>query len=154
MKIPIDYPGFEGRNLVLCTENYFRDAKIMIDGRSLPRTNDCYLVRNNQGEQIIIRLAINAFVPDIFIEGEKYEIKMGWSKFDWLGCCLPLVLCISGPLWSLVSITLCLLCAGIYRSDLSLRPRLALYLLSTLVPFLGFILTLVSLEHPADIIGW
>ncbi len=154
MKVPIDYPGFEGRGLVLCLENYFREAKIMVDGRSLPRINDCYLVRNNQGEQVIIRIQENGFYPDVYIDAEKFDLKVSWNKCDWLGCFLPLVLCISGPLWSLIGIIFCFLSMAVYRSNLHPRTRLALYYLITLLPFCIFVFMLRRLQNPGDIFGW
>jgi len=154
MKISIKYPGFEGRELVLYTENRYRGSKILLDGRALVSTNDCYLARNNNGDQVIIRVKEKPYVADIFIDGEKFEIKWDLNKSDVLACFFPMVLCISGPLWTLVGIAISGLSVGIYRSQLSPRIKLTLFWVTTGIPLAAFLYVLASLKNPGDIVGW
>ena len=152
MNIPIQHPGFEGRKLTLFTETQLRNAKIMIDGRALPLTNGCYLVRNNDGEQVIIRIKETSFFPEVFIDGEKIEIAWKLSQYEWLGGFIPLLVCLGGPLWTLFGVVFCFLSLGIYRSQLPPRMKLMLFVTTSLFPLMVFFLILGSSETP--LIGW
>ncbi|MEK7830214.1 MAG: hypothetical protein AAB401_03965 [Acidobacteriota bacterium] len=155
MKIPINYPGFEGRGLTLYTENLYRRHKIMLDGRALVSTNnECFLARNNNGDQVIIRVDYNPHVPNIFIDGEKADLNLALDKSDAFACLLPMVLCISGPLWTLVGIAISGLSFGIYRSELAPRIKRLLFWTTIWTPIAAFLYVLRSLENPGDIVGW
>ncbi len=154
MKIPINYPGFEGRGLTLYTENRYRRYKLMLDGRALVCTNECFLARNNNGDQVIIRVEYDPYVPNVFIEGEKVEIKWGLDKSDAFACFLPMALGICGPLWALVGLAISGMSYSIYRSELSPRIKLTLFWATIGIPIAAFLYVLRSLENPGDIVGW
>jgi hypothetical protein len=124
MEIAIDSPGFEGRGLKYQTRGLIAGAKIIIDGNSVQRQKQGYLVRNNNGEDVTIKLKSKlAFIDPVQkIEVDGKEINLApplqWYQYIWM--CIPILLVVAGGvLGAVCGVVAAYISADVFRSNMS-----------------------------------
>jgi hypothetical protein len=98
MEFPIQYPGFEGRNLSVRLPGFLSNAKVMLDGKPVEGKKGRHQLLDSQGNTVELRLKPNFFdaVPKVEIAGKAIELAppLPWHAYVWSG--LPLLLVVAG----------------------------------------------------------
>lgn len=96
--IPIALEGFEERGLIYRVRGIFRSGQLIIDGQPLHRRRRQYLLRDNQGREVAVRLKRNLVdpIPKLQVEGRVLDLlpPLKWYEYLWAG--LPLLLVVAG----------------------------------------------------------
>jgi len=95
MDIPLEVKGFEGRGLKLEAKK-FGGERLSIDGNPLKPVKGKIVVKNNQGQDIEIKLKKNPVlfeVEQIEINGQLIRVKapLTWYQYAWGGFPILLV---------------------------------------------------------------
>jgi hypothetical protein len=87
MDIPIEYSGFEGRGLSLRTAGLFSGPKILIDNQLVMKQQGQYVVRDNRGEQVVIRIKNRLLdpIPNLYIGGNLVELARPLKGHEYEG---------------------------------------------------------------------
>ena len=150
LDIPVQYEGFEGKRLAVRPAGWLSGPKLLVDGTPARREKGRYLVRNNTGNQVEVKLKYQLDpVPKIEIAGRVLELArpLRWYEYVWM--CLPLLLLfIGGAVGGLCGGGGVYVNAHIFRSD---RSSVAKYLLTgvvsvgAVVAYVGLVMVLVVL---------
>jgi ABC-type sugar transport system permease subunit len=88
-EIPIEVPGFEGRNLKVIDNDIFKPYDIHIDGQKVRRTRFKYIVTDNNGKETEIKFIWNILLDacKISIKDQVFIIKepLHWYQYLWAG---------------------------------------------------------------------
>lgn len=101
METIIDFPGFEGRQLVLRASGMFSSAKLFLDGQPAPQgpKRNQYTLHRNDGSQVVAQLkTINPIspYPQLTIDGQNVPLGKSLKWYQWLWAGLPLLLVVIG----------------------------------------------------------
>ena len=97
MDIPVFYPGFEGRGL-LVRSGLVADAALWVDGAQVKKTKgSCFLV-DNLGRSVEVRFKARPFdpLPRLQIGNETIQLKAPLKAYEYLWAALPLTLILVG----------------------------------------------------------
>jgi hypothetical protein len=94
-EIPIEIPGFEGRNLKVVDNGISKPIQIFIDGKKVGRKGFKFLVTDNEGKEAEIKFMMN-FLFDmgkVSIRNQEFVIKspLRWYQYLWADCPLLMI---------------------------------------------------------------
>ena len=99
MDFPVSYPGFEGQKLIVKSAGIFDwGSKLLYNGSSPKRVKGSYVVKNNSGSEVLIKLK-NDFldpVPKVIIGQDVIQLArpLKWYEYVWVG--FPIILVLQG----------------------------------------------------------
>ena len=97
-EIPIQLEGFGGRRLCVQTASAFSGPKLLIDGAPVKKEKGQYLIRDNGGNHVEVKLKHNFIdpVPIVEVAGRAIELArpLRWYEHVWMG--LPILLVFYG----------------------------------------------------------
>jgi len=101
MEATIEFPGLEGRRLVLRASGMFSKAKLFLDGQPAPRGSKRgqFVLRRNDGSQVIAQLKATNLVspyPQLIIDGQVVPVGEPFKWYQWIWAGLPLALIFVG----------------------------------------------------------
>lgn len=101
METTIDFPGFEGRRLVMRATGLFSSAKLFQDGQPAPKgpKRNQYTLHRNDGSQVVAQIkAINPIspYPQLIIDGQNVPLGESLKWYQWIWAGLPLLLVVIG----------------------------------------------------------
>lgn len=98
MKIPINHPGFAGRELYLQTPGLLSGAQLYLDGTRVQKHKGTYLLRDNAGQETTAKLKATPFdpIPRVQIGDDTIRLAepLKWYEYVWM--CLPVGLLFVG----------------------------------------------------------
>ena len=152
MELSIKYPGFENRNLSLRTAGFFAGAKVVIDNAEVKGKGNVFLVRNNDGKEIEIKL--KGFldpIPVLDIEGKKIRVvdPLKWYQYVWSG--LPILMAFGGgAIGGGLGFMAFWINARLFRSE---KGAVTQYALSGIVSVLSFTVFLIAATAISGALG-
>ncbi len=92
-RLPIDYPGFDGR-LALRPAGFWTAAAIICDGAVAPRKGRTFTVKDSAGQPVLVQLKGFFFdpIPQVLIGGQTIVLARPFAWYEYLLMVLPLVL--------------------------------------------------------------
>jgi hypothetical protein len=120
MDLPLESPDFQARGLAVRLGGFFRGPRIVIDGSEVKGRWRRFLVRNNRGEEVTIRLISNHIdpIPKVMIGSTAIQLArpLEWYEYVWIG--LPILLMFHGGfLGAVCGILAIRLSADIFRGS-------------------------------------
>lgn len=114
MKIHLPIKGFEGRHIILLIR-LIRPPTIQVDGEFISGKNGVFIIRDNTGNEVTIKLKKNWVdsLPRVEIDEVPFPISSTLHWYDYLFIGIPLALAIPGGLFGGL--------VGLFCSLLSLR---------------------------------
>ena len=97
MDFVVRYPGFEGRGLVL-REGLLSGASLWVDGARVKREKGIYVLRDNQGRSVEVKLKPTLLdpIPNVQIGDEKIRLAEPLKAYEYIWAALPLGLIFVG----------------------------------------------------------
>jgi hypothetical protein len=118
MDIPISYPGFEGRGLLL-KDSFVSGTSLWMDGARVNKVNKSYLLRDNQGRSIEVKLKRAGLdpLPRLQIAGDLVRLAEPLKVHEYIWAALPLVLLIGGAIGGGLGGAAAFLNLRVFRTD-------------------------------------
>jgi len=105
MDIAIDTPEFQGRGLAVRPASWFRGPRVVVDGELVKGRRSRFLVRDNHGQEVTVRLIWNRVdpVPNVMVGDRSISLAtpLKWYEAIWI-VWAPLLLVFYGKLLGMV----------------------------------------------------
>lgn len=148
MDIPVNVPGYEGRQLTVHTAGLLSGARVSIDGRAAPKgpRRGEFILQRADGTEDTVTLQGTWLdpVPRLVHNGVTYALAPSFRWYQWVVILLPLCLlaiggCIGGGLGAATT------CANahILRTNMPEPIRMIAAIALTFGAFVVFIITVV-----------
>ncbi|MFH0826498.1 MAG: hypothetical protein V1923_01220 [Candidatus Omnitrophota bacterium] len=89
MDIPVPLKGFENRRLTVRPAGLFVGPKLFMDGALLKPCRRRYLLRNNTGQEVELKIKFNLFdpIPKIWADGDIIRVAapLKTIEYVWIG---------------------------------------------------------------------
>jgi hypothetical protein len=89
MDIPVPLKGFENRRLTVRAAGLLMGPKLFVDGAQVTPCQRRYLLRNNAGQEIELKMKYYLFdpIPKIWVEGDVISLapRLKVIEYAWLG---------------------------------------------------------------------
>jgi hypothetical protein len=96
--IAIETPEFLGRGLAVRTASWLRGPRVVIDGEPVKGHRGRFLVRDNRGQEVTIRLISNHIdpIPKVTVGDRSISLArpLEWYEYVWSG--LPILMALHG----------------------------------------------------------
>ena len=150
MEIAIPQEGFENRRFAVRTAGLLSGPKVLIDGAPAERHKGAYLVRNNQGEAVEVKLKSGLLdpVPRVEIAGQALRLVKPLAWYEYLWMAIPIVLVfIGGALGGLCGAAAVYASARVFRSNQDTAMKFVISTAYSLAAFVAWfaIAVIVSL---------
>ncbi|MCK4541561.1 MAG: hypothetical protein KAU17_04910 [Spirochaetales bacterium] len=141
MEIRIKHERFEGQRLVVKTANFIHGPRLLLNDQILKAKRGKYIVRDNIGNKLLLRLKYNLVdpIPKLEIEGEDIELAppLKWYQYVLIG--LPLVLvAIGGAVGFFIGVITAYANVFISRSSKNTLMKSLLTLGTSIAAIIGF----------------
>lgn len=149
MEIPIGQDRFVGRGLAVRTAGLFTGPRLIIDGAEAKGRRRRYVVRDNSGREVTIRLRTSYVdpIPKVEVDAQVLELarRLRWHEYAWMG--LPILLSLGGgALGALVGMSAVYSSARIFRSERSDVSKYGLTALISVAAVFVFLVLALSIE--------
>lgn len=148
MEIPVNVPGYEGRQLTVHTAGLISGSRVSIDGRAAPkgRRRGEFILRRNDGTEDTVTLQVTALdpVPRLVHNGVTYALAPPFRWYQWVVIALPLcLLAIGGCIGGGIGAATAYANAHILRTNMPEPIRIIVAIAMTLGAFVAFIVIAV-----------
>ena len=144
MDIAVSYPAFNEQRLTVRAAGLFSGPRVILNGQPVLRTKGVYIVRDDRGTDVAVRLKSNFIdpIPTVTIGDENVQIAsaLSWYEYVWVGIPILLVL-VGGALGGGIGFLATYANSRIIRSDHSLGAR---YVLTGLISICAIVVFLVA----------
>ena len=100
MELALEVPEFLGRGLAVRAAGWFSGPRLLLDGSVVKGKRGRYMVRDNRGRDVAIRLISNHIdpIPKVTVEDRPIPLAraLEWYEYVWMG--LPILLAWHGGL--------------------------------------------------------
>jgi hypothetical protein len=98
MKIPVSLKGFENRNFCVRPAGLLFGPQLFVDGARVKTCRGRCTLRNNQGQDIQLKIKFNLIdpIPKINAEGDILELAPRLKKLEYIWLGLPVILLFIG----------------------------------------------------------
>lgn len=149
MDIPIAHQAFQGRGLMVRPAGLLKGPRVVIDGSEVKGRRLRFPVRDNSGNELVIRLRSNGIdpIPKVEMLGQVLELArpLKWNEYLWIG--LPILLALQGGfLGALIGFSATYSSARIFRSDRTAAAKYGLTALISLAAVGVFFVLVILLQ--------
>jgi hypothetical protein len=149
MDLIVSHPAFKQQRLVVRTARFFAGPRILRNDQPVKRTKGTYVVRDDSGTDVALRLSGNFVdpIPILTIDDEKIQLArpLAWYEYVWVG--IPvLLLFVGGALGAAIGIVATYTSSRIIRSDRSVGRRYAFAGLVSICAFITFFVAATALQ--------
>lgn len=149
MELTLNHEKLQGRMLTLQTASFFRGPRLLSGGMPMQGKRGTYTVRDNQGQEIMIKIKGNLLdpIPKVNIDGQELQLAppLAWYEYVWMG--LPIILVFAGgALGALFGISAVYASSRIFRSDRSAASKYLISGLFSVAAVVGFFIVVVLLQ--------
>jgi hypothetical protein len=120
MDIAIETPAFQGRGLAVRPASWFRGPLVVVDGETVKGRRSRFLVRDNHGQEVTIRLISNHIdpIPRVMVGEQTITLArpLEWYEYVWSG--LPILMALhGGALGGICGFVALQKSAGVFRGE-------------------------------------
>jgi len=149
MDLPIEHQAFSGRGLALRPGGFFKGPRLLIDGSEAKGKRLKYLLRDNSGNSVEVRLKSNGLDPIPKVQFADQTIALArpltWYEYAWMS--LPILLVFAGGgLGALFGLFAVYSSTHVFRGHRSTAAKFGLSAVISLGAALAFFVCAVSIE--------
>jgi len=133
MLVDVPHPAFAHQRLSIRPAGLFQGQALCLNGAPVKRRKGAYMVRNDQGEEVVVRLKQNFIdpLPQVVIGAETVSLARPLVWYEYLWISLPILLIfIGGAVGAGIGLTATYVSSRVLRSD---RRAGVKYLLTGLI---------------------
>ena len=149
MELAVPDPSFTRQKLTVRPAGLMSGAKVLVDGVVVEPVKREYLLRDDLGKEVSLRLRANLAdpIPVVILRGKPVRLvpALAWHEYAWIGIPL-LLLFVGGALGGAVGGFATYTNSHILRSDRSLASRYALTGLVTISSLAVFFAAAAALQ--------
>jgi len=144
--IAIDAAEFQGRRLMVRTASWFRGPRLVVDGSEVKGKRGRFILRDNQGQEVTVRLISNHIdpIPKVTVGNRSIELArpLEWYEYVWMG--LPILLVFhGGALGAVCGVVAIQSSAQVFRGEGGKARKFLLSGLISVGALLGYFVLLV-----------
>ena len=149
MEYSVPHPLFRHQHLTVRPASAFRGASLLLNGKPVKRSMGKYLVKNDVGDAITVRLRANFIdpMPSVKIGTEVVLLApaLKWYEYAWIGVPALLVF-IGGALGAGIGVAAAYSNSRVFRSDRAIGAKYFLTGLTTIGALAAFLVVAVLIQ--------
>ena len=149
MNLLVPDPAFVSQKLTVRTAGFFSGAKVFLNGKAVKPVKREYLVRDDRGNSVSLRLKSNIAdpIPLVVLGGQPVRLAraLTWYEYAWIGIPI-LLLFVGGALGAMIGVFATYTSSHILRSSRSSTSKYLLTAVVTVSAIVIFVVVAVAFQ--------
>jgi hypothetical protein len=149
MDLVVPHSAFASQKLTVRTAGFFTGPKVLLNGVAVKPVKRQYLVRDDHGNEVALRLKSNFVdpIPVVLLGGQPVRLAraLTWYEYAWIGIPI-LLLFVGGALGAVIGVLATYTSSHIFRSGRTVASKYLLTALVTVSSIVVFVVAVVAIQ--------